>query len=55
MGLLFRLGLGEVVTNPELIELSGPEIAMLSVYDPMWQTTELAVWRPGEDTLAGLS
>jgi hypothetical protein len=55
VGLLFRFGLGDVVTNPELTELSGPEIAMLSVYDPMWQTTELEVWRPGEDTFAGLN
>jgi len=52
VGLVFRFGLGTIITNPEPTDVHGPEIAMLSVYDPMWQTTELAVWRPGEDTFA---
>lgn len=48
VGLLFRFGLGTIVTNPEPTDLTGQEIAMLNVYNPMQQTTELAVWRPGE-------
>jgi len=52
-GLVIRFDLGKIVTNPEPGDLSGPEIAQLHVYDPMYQTKSLAVWRPGEGTFAG--
>jgi hypothetical protein len=52
-GLAIHFALGSIVTNPEPGELSGPEIAMLNIYDAMHQTTEWNVWRPGEDTFAG--
>ena len=53
VGLVINFGLGSIVTNPEPHELTGPEIAMLNIYDPMHQTTRLDVWRPGEDVFAG--
>jgi hypothetical protein len=52
VGLAIHFGLGSIVTNPEPGELSGPEIAMLSIYDPMNQLTRLDVWRPGEGPFA---
>lgn len=52
-GLVIRFDLGSISTNPEKDELTGPEIAMLTIYDSMNQTTAWAVWRPGEGIFAG--
>ena len=52
VGLVLRFRLGLIITNPEPSELSGPEIAQLSVYVELQQTTEWSVWRPGEGTFA---
>jgi hypothetical protein len=49
VGLVVEFDSGSIVINPEPTELRGPEIAQLSAYDPMWQTSTLAIWRPGED------
>jgi hypothetical protein len=48
VGLVVEFGSGSIVINPEPAELRGPEIARLSTYDRRWQTSTLAVWRPGE-------
>ena len=52
-GLVIRFDSGEIVTNPKPTDLTGPEIAQLHIYDPMYQMTDVMVWRPGEDTFAG--
>lgn len=52
-GLAIRFASGEIVINSKPAAVSGPEIAQLHVYDPMWQTSSLMVWRPGEGTFAG--
>lgn len=36
VGLVIQFALGSIVTNPEPGELTGPEIAMLNIYDPMY-------------------
>lgn len=51
-GLVLRFDLGSINTNPNPDELTGPEIAMLTIYDPMHQTTALDVWRPDEGIFA---
>lgn len=53
VGLAIRFGLGSITTNPEPHELSGPEIANLTIYDPAYDRNEWMVWRPGEDVFAG--
>lgn len=52
-GLVIRFGLGEIVTNPTTLDLQGPEIAQLQVYEGPFQQTGLIVWRPGEGVFAG--
>jgi hypothetical protein len=52
-GLVVSFGLGSILTNPAPTDLSGPEVAQLVVYDPMCQTTQLAVWRAGEAPFDG--
>jgi hypothetical protein len=54
-GLVLRFALGSITTNPELGDLSGPEIAQLAVYDPMEQLAHLAVWRVGEGPFSRLA
>jgi hypothetical protein len=52
VGLAIHFALGSIVTNPERGEVRGPEIAMLSIYDPMYDTKRWDVWRPGEGPFA---
>lgn len=52
-GVVLAFGLGRVVTNPHPGEVHGPEIAQLSVYDPMYQRSHLEVWRVGEGPFSG--
>lgn len=52
-GLTLTFGLGSVTTNPEPTELSGPEVAQLAIYDPMYQRSHLAVWQAGQPPFAG--
>lgn len=51
-GLVIRFGLGELVTNPEPTDLSGPEIAQLQLHSGPFRDAALTVWRPGEDVFA---
>jgi hypothetical protein len=51
-GLVVRFGLGEVVTNREPADLSGPEIAQLQLQEGPFRDAALTVWRPGEGVLA---
>jgi hypothetical protein len=49
-GLTLRLDHAALSINPELGDLSGPEIAMLQMND---DESRWAVWRPGEGPFAG--
>ena len=51
-GLVIRFGLGEVVTNPEPTDLSGPEIAQLQLHEGPFRDAAWTVWRPGEGLFA---
>jgi hypothetical protein len=48
VGLAIRFGLGEIVTNPEPADLTGPEIALLQLHKGPLRDAALDVWRPGE-------
>lgn len=52
-GLVIRFGLGEIVTNPEPGDLSGPEIARLQLHEAPFRDGAWEVWRPGEGVFAG--
>jgi hypothetical protein len=52
-GLVIRFGLGSISTNPRAHEVPGPEIAMLTIYDSMYQTEAWDIWRPGEGIFTG--
>lgn len=51
-GLVVRFGLGEVVTNPEPTDLSGPEIAQVQLHEGPFRDAAWTVWRPGEGVFA---
>jgi hypothetical protein len=52
-GLTLTFGLGSITTNPEPTDLSGPEVAQLAIYDPMYQVRHLAVWQAARAPFAG--
>jgi hypothetical protein len=52
-GLVIDFASGTVTINPKPGDIDGPELAMLTVHDPVQQTDSWAVWRPGEDIFAG--
>jgi hypothetical protein len=52
-GLVIRFGEGDVVIDPGLRGLAGPEIATLQVHEDAFRDASWAVWRPGEGVFAG--
>jgi len=47
-GLAIRFSTGQIVTKPALVDLEGPEIAMLMVLSDSFRDEAWQVWRPGE-------
>jgi hypothetical protein len=52
VGIVIDLGSASIRVDPTPADLSGPEIAYLSVEDRMSQTAAVQVWRPGEAVFA---